>query len=86
MKTQSKIIETVNGQKGSCMPKYISVRPHLLEETEIESVIMQAGMDPHDRGLIVEFLTENYAVDLDQLASVFSHLGGAEALSMPEAA
>ena len=56
------------------MPRYISVRPHLLNEVEIESVILQSGMDPFEHDLIAEFLLENYAVDLDQLASVFSHL------------
>ncbi|WP_319411358.1 hypothetical protein [uncultured Cohaesibacter sp.] len=68
------------------MPRYISVRPQLLDETEIESVILQAGMDPHDRGLIVDFLVENYAVDLDQLASVFSHMECEDAMSLQEAA
>nr|WP_321458382.1 hypothetical protein [uncultured Cohaesibacter sp.] len=70
------------------MPKYISVRPHLLDETEIETVILQTGMNPHDRGLIVDFLVENYAVDLDLLASVFASLDHIEALPMglPEAA
>ncbi|SFN97904.1 hypothetical protein SAMN04488056_102584 [Cohaesibacter marisflavi] len=70
------------------MPKYISIRPHLLNETEIESVILHSGMDPHDRGLIVDFLVENYAVDLDLLASVFSHFecDSLQSIPMQEAA
>ena len=64
------------------------VRPHLLDESAIFHAIFLAGLHPDNPDQIVEWLVDNYTVDLDLLAVVLSTMlnKSLEKETLPQAA